>query len=108
MPLLFLVSIYFFARGVFALFGQPIFYTKRSLELIEEEKLPLYLKKIGWLHLLTGIVFLAKALLDIPFPDSTPILILWLIALCICVVLLAKCNEQYKKKAACDETDSLS
>ena len=37
MTLLFLAGIYFFARGVFALYGQTIFYTKRVLENIESK-----------------------------------------------------------------------
>ena len=40
MTLLFLAGIYFFARGVFALYGQTIFYTKRVLENIEEKDIP--------------------------------------------------------------------
>ena len=49
MTLLFLAGIYFFARGVFALYGQTIFYTKRVLENIEEKDIPAYLKEIGWI-----------------------------------------------------------
>ena len=47
MTLLFLAGIYFFARGVFALYGQTIFYTKRVLENIEEKKYPC-LSKGDW------------------------------------------------------------
>ena len=43
MTLLFLAGIYFFARGVFALYGQTTFYTKRVLENIEEKDIPAYL-----------------------------------------------------------------
>ena len=106
MSLLFIASIYFFARGVFALFGQPIFYTKRVLSLIDETDLPLYLKQIGWLHILTGCVFLAKVLLDIPFPGDMRILMLWCVLLLICVILLAKCNEKFQKKKHVADTES--
>ena len=51
MTLLFLAGIYFFARGVFALYGQTIFYTKRVLENIEEKNIPAYLKEIGKMNL---------------------------------------------------------
>ena len=51
MTLLFLAGIYFFARGVFALYGQTIFYTKRVLENIEEKDIPAYLKEIGKMNL---------------------------------------------------------
>ena len=43
MTLLFLAGIYFFARGVFALYGQTIFYTKRVLENIEEKDIPVHM-----------------------------------------------------------------
>ena len=46
MTLLFLAGIYFFARGVFALYGQTIFYTKRVLENIEEKDIPAYLRRL--------------------------------------------------------------
>mgnify|MGYP003296580913 CR=1 FL=1 len=46
MSILFVVGIYFFARGVFALYQQPIFYTKRALEHIDPADLPAYLKEI--------------------------------------------------------------
>ena len=59
----FLASIYFFARGVFALFGQTTFYTKRHLEHIDESDLPAYLKQIGIAPVAVGVVFLAKAIL---------------------------------------------
>ena len=68
MTLLFLAGIYFFARGVFALYGQTIFYTKRVLENIEEKDIPAYLKEIGKMNLLLGVLFVGKACLDIPFP----------------------------------------
>lgn len=72
MTLLFLAGIYFFARGVFALYGQTIFYTKRVLENIEEKDIPAYLKEIGKMNLLLGVLFVGKACLDIPFPWQSP------------------------------------
>ena len=85
MTLLFLAGIYFFARGVFALYGQTIFYTKRVLENIEEKNIPAYLKEIGKMNLLLGVLFVGKACLDIPFPGSRPILYGWLLILLLCV-----------------------
>ena len=72
MTLLFLAGIYFFARGVFALYGQTIFYTKRVLENIEEKDIPAYLKEIGKMNLLLGVLFVGKACLDIPFSRQSP------------------------------------
>ncbi|MFW5555167.1 MAG: hypothetical protein ACOCN3_09405 [Roseburia inulinivorans] len=97
MSLLFLAGIYFFARGVFALYGHTTFYTKRSLENIEEANLPAYLKEIGRMHLIVGAVFVAKAILDIPFPGSRPLLYGFLLVLLVCVYFLSKIDTKYKK-----------
>lgn len=71
MTLLFLAGIYFFARGVFALYGQTIFYTKRVLENIEEKDIRL--SQGDWQkNLLLGVLFVGKACLDIPFPGMSP------------------------------------
>lgn len=97
MSLLFLAGIYFFARGVFALYGHTTFYTKRSLENIDEANLPAYLKEIGRMHLIVGAVFVAKAILDVPFPGSRPLLYGFLLVLLICVYFLSKIDTKYKK-----------
>ena len=94
MTLLFLAGIYFFARGVFALYGQTIFYTKRVLE----KDIPAYLKEIGKLNLLLGVLFVGKACLDIPFPGSRPILYGWLLILLLCVFSISKIDTKYKKQ----------
>ena len=110
MTLLFLAGIYFFARGVFALYGQTIFYTKRVLENIEEKNIPAYLKEIGKMNLLLGVLFagsdgacicdqcIGKACLDIPFPGSRPILYGWLLILLLCVFSISKIDTKYKKQ----------
>ncbi|MCI5678527.1 MAG: hypothetical protein MR278_00855 [Bacteroidales bacterium] len=97
MSLLFLAGIYFFARGVFALYGHTTFYTKRSLENIDEANLPAYLKEIGRMHLIVGAVFVAKAILDVPFPGSRPLLYGFLLVLLVCVYFLSKIDTKYKK-----------
>lgn len=96
--LFFVVGLYLSARGVFALFGQPIFYTKRSLENISPDLLPAYLKEVGTWNLITGIVFLAKAILDKVFPGNMILQICFIVLLIVCVVFLAKSNEKYLKK----------
>ena len=96
--LLFVIGIYFLARGVFALYGQTIFYTKRNLESIATEDLPAYLKEIGRIHLAVGTIFVGKAILDVPFPDSRPIFYGWLLALLVCVFFLSKIDTKYKKQ----------
>lgn len=98
MSLLFLAGIYFFARGVFALYGHTTFYTKRSLENIDEANLPAYLKEIGRMHLIVGAVFVAKAILDVPFPGSRPLLYGFLLVLLVCVYFLSKIDSKYKKQ----------
>ncbi|MGN1230705.1 MAG: hypothetical protein ACI4TP_02290 [Anaerotignum sp.] len=98
MSLLFLAGIYFFARGVFALYGHTTFYTKRSLENIEEANLPAYLKEIGRMHLIVGAVFVAKAILDVPFPGSRPLLYGFLLVLLVCIYFLSKIDTKYKKQ----------
>ena len=97
MSLSFLGSIYFFARGVFALFGQTTFYTKRHLEHIDESDLPAYLKQIGTAHVLVGIIFLAKAVLNVLCPYSRPVLYGFLLALLVCVYFISKIDNKYKK-----------
>ena len=97
MSVSFLASIYFFARGVFALFGQTTFYTNRHLEHIDENDLPAYLKQIGAAHTAVGIVFLAKAILNVLCPYSRPVLCVFLLALLICVYFISKIDNKYKK-----------
>ena len=97
MSLSFLASIYFFARGVFALFGQTTFYTKRHLEHIDENDLPAYLKQIGIAHTAVGIVFLAKAILNVLYPLSMPVLYGFLLALLVCVYFISRIDNRYKK-----------
>ena len=94
----FLAGIYFYARGVFALFGHTIFYTKRNLENIEAENIPAYLKEIGKMHLVVGTVFVAKAMLNVVYPGSRPVLYGWLAVLLVCVYFLEKIDSKYKKK----------
>lgn len=72
MTLLFLAGIYFFARGVFALYGQTIFYTKRVLENIEEKNIPAYLKEIGKMNLLLAFCSSARHVWIFPFPAVAP------------------------------------
>ena len=97
LSLSFLASIYFYARGVFALFGQTTFYTKRNLENIDEANLPAYLKEVGWAHIAVATVFLIKTLLNVAFPGSRPALYGFLLALLVCVYFLEKINTKYKK-----------
>ena len=97
MSLSFLASIYFFARGVFALFGQTTFYTKRHLEHIDESDLPVYLKQIGIAHVAVGIVFLAKAILNVLYPYSRITLYAFLLALLVCVYFISKIDNRFKK-----------
>ncbi len=96
--LLFIVGIYLFARGVFALFGQPIFYTKRSLEPVDPELLPAYLKEEGIWNMASGFLFTAKAILEKAFPGNMVIWVAFVVLLLVCVYFLAKCNEKYLKK----------
>ena len=93
----FLASIYFFARGVFALFGQRTFYTKRHLEHIDESDLPAYLKEIGIAHTAVGVVFLTKAIANVVFPYSKAALYIFLLALLVCVYFISKIDNKYKK-----------
>ena len=97
MSLSFLASIYFFARGVFALFGQTTFYTRRHLEHIDESDLPAYLKQIGLAHVAVGIVFLTKAILNVVYPYSRPALYVFLLALLVCVYFISRIDNKYKK-----------
>lgn len=98
MSLFFVVGIYFYARGVFALFGQTIFYTKRTLDLIEPENLPAYLKESGIWHIVAGTIFVGKALIDIMFPGNKMFLAIFFVLLVVCVYFLARCNERFIKK----------
>ena len=98
MTLLFLAGIYFFARGVFALYGQTIFYTKRVLENIEEKNIPAYLKEIGKMNLLLGVLFVGKACLDMPFPFFVFGPFGWLLILLLCVFSISKIDTKYKKQ----------
>jgi len=93
----FLASIYFFARGVFALFGQTTFYTNRHLEHIDDSDLPAYLKQIGIAHTAVGVVFLAKAILNVLCPYSRPVLYGFLVALLVCVYFISRIDNRYKK-----------
>ena len=97
MSLSFLASIYFFARGVFALFGQTTFYTRRHLEHIDVSDLPAYLKQIGLAHVAVGIVFLTKAILNVVYPYSRPALYVFLLALLVCVYFISRIDNKYKK-----------
>ena len=97
LSLSFLASIYFFARGVFALFGQTTFYTKRHLEHIDENDLPAYLKQIGTAHMAVGVVFLAKAIANVVFPYSKAALYIFLLALLVCVYFISRIDYRYKK-----------
>lgn len=96
--LLFIIGIYLFARGIFALFGQPIFYTKRSLEPVNPELLPAYLKEEGIWNMISGFLFTAKAILEKAFPGNMVIWVAFVVLLFVCVYFLAKCNEKYIKK----------
>ena len=97
MSVSFLASIYFFARGVFALFGQTTFYTKRHLEHIDESDVPAYLKQIGTAHMAVGVVFLAKAILNVVAPYSKMALYVFLAALLVCVYFISRIDNKYKK-----------
>lgn len=93
----FLASIYFYARGVFALFGQTTFYTKRNLENIEPAHIPAYLKEVGRMNVIVATIFLAKAILNVVYPLSMPVLYGFLLALLICCFFLSKIDSRYKK-----------
>lgn len=98
MSIFFVASIYFYARGVFALFGQTIFYTKRILDRIEPENLPAYLKEIGTWQMVVGTVFLGKALIDSRYPTNNLVFGIFIALLVVCTFFLARCNERYTKK----------
>ncbi len=98
MTIFFVVGIYLFARGIFALYGQPIFYTKHTLETVVPEQLPAYLKEVGIWNMVTGFVFVGKAILDKLFPGSKILLLVFVLLLLVCVVFLSKCNEKYIQK----------
>ena len=94
MMLFFVAGIYLFARGIFAWYGQPIFYRKGTLENID----PAYLREEGVWNFLTGLILVGKAILDKVFPGSTALFIVFILLLLVCVVFLSKCNEKYRKK----------
>lgn len=96
--LFFVAGMYLFARGIFALFGQTLFYTRRSLEQIAPENLSDYLREIGICHMAAGALFVGKAVLDVAFPGSRPISIGFLILLVVCLIFLVKTNEKFIKK----------
>ncbi len=98
MSLFFAAALYFYARGLFALFGRTIFYTKRTLALIEPENLSAYLKESGIWHMAAGTVFVGKALLDIVFPQNKVLLAIFFVLLIVCVIFLSRSNERYIKK----------
>lgn len=98
MMLFFVAGIYLFARGVFAWYGQPIFYRKSTLENIDAKNLPAYLREEGIWNVLTGVVLVGKAILDKVFPGSMTLFIVFILLLLVCVVFLARCNEKYRKK----------
>lgn len=98
MSLFFVFAIYFFARGVFALYGHPLFYTKRSLANITDADLPIYLKEVGVWDMIVGVLFFLKALFDILIPQNTFVTIIFFALVIVCVVKLARCNEKYIKK----------
>ena len=87
------------------------FYTKRVLENIEEKNIPAYLKEIGKMNLLLGVLFVGKACLDIPFPGSRPILYGWLLILLLCVFSISKIDTKYKsnkhKSSLCTCTERI-
>ena len=93
----FLAGLYFYARGIFALFGQTTFYTARHLEHIAPEDLPAYLKQIGWAHTAVGTVFVGKAILNVVFPASRPLLYGFLAVLLVLVVIISRIDNRYKK-----------
>ncbi len=97
LSLSFIASIYFYARGVFALFGQTTFYTKRHLEHIDAADVPAYLKQIGTAHIAVGTVFLAKAIANVVLPYSRAALYVFLAALLVCVFFISKIDNKYKK-----------
>lgn len=97
MMLFFVAGIYLFARGIFAWYGQPIFYRKGTLENIDPDHLPQYLREEGVWNFLTGLVLVGKAILDKVFPGSMTLFIVFIVLLLVCVVFLAKCNEKYRK-----------
>lgn len=98
MMLFFVAGIYLFARGIFAWYGQPIFYRKGTLENIDPDHLPQYLREEGVWNFLTGLVLVGKAILDKVFPGNMTLFIVFIVLLLVCVVFLAKCNEKYRKK----------
>ncbi|WP_304507997.1 hypothetical protein [Anaerotignum sp.] len=98
MSLFFVVGIYFYARGIFALFGQTTLYTKRMLEKIEPENLPAYLKEVGTWQMVVGTIFVGKALIDVVFPFHKVFYWIFIALLAVCVFFLARCNERYTKK----------
>ena len=97
MMLFFVAGIYLFARGIFAWYGQPIFYRKGTLENIDPDHLPAYLREEGVWNFLTGLVLVGKAILDKVFPGSMALFIVFILLLLVCVVFLSKCNEKYRK-----------
>lgn len=94
----FVAGIYFFARGIFALFGQTLFYTKRALEQINPEDIPAYLKEIGIYHTAAGVLFVGKAIFDVALPGSHAVSVGFILLLLVCLVFLAKTNEKYTKR----------
>ena len=97
MSLMFVAGMYFFARGVFALYGQTIFYTKRVLEHIAPEDLTAYLKASGVWHIVAGCICTGKAILDVVFPYNRILLIIFLMALLVCAYFLSQINAKYTK-----------
>ena len=96
--LYFVAGIYLFARGIFALFGQTLFYTRRSLEQIAPENLSAYLREIGICQMAAGALFVGKSVLDVSFPGSRPISVGFVILLVICLIFLVRTNEKFIKK----------
>lgn len=96
--LYFVAGIYLFARGIFALFGQTLFYTRRSLEQIAPENLSAYLREIGICQMAAGALFVGKSVLDVAFPGSRPISVVFVILLVICLIFLVRTNEKFIKK----------
>ena len=94
----YLVGIYLVIRGIFGCFGSPLFYTKRTLEMITPEQQSTYLREIGVWNILTGVVFLARSILYHFYPGNHWFWIAFIELFLICVIYLTICNEKYLRK----------
>lgn len=92
------LGIYFVVKGIVQHYSKEpnLFVSEISVQIISKDKLPNYLKKVGKIHIILGIIIATMGQIEYRYnPEPRTFIITYIILGLICISMLFYLNKKY-------------